>query len=221
MKRMLIVILSLLAVQIALAVFTGANAAEIPIFPGFSKEGALLVPAWFGVFIFPGLTVLYFINGLVDLRLSRPKSPSRYDRFYPPTVYMALFFTIAWQIQATLNAMEVVSTNMYHFSLLAGVFVLLAGNVYPRVPFKSYGGWPLPWLFKSEKIWRKTHRFTGFSWAAGGVLIILLTFLDMGMMGQGTQGQLLGNGSLLVLFLGIVPVPYSYFIYRKSLAVQQ
>ena len=56
------------------------------------------------------------------------------------------------------------------FVLVYGIFVILLGNLTPRIPFKSFMGIWLPWLFKSEDIWRRAHRLAGFIYMGFGIV---------------------------------------------------
>ena len=88
---------------------------------------------------------------------------------------------------------------------LVGLLILVIGNYLPKSRQSYTVGIKLPWTLDSEENWNKTHRFSGFVWVLGGLLIIANAFI----------------GSIYVLFavlalLVVFPIVCSYLIYRKE-----
>lgn len=208
--------LLILALQICLAVFTGLSVAEIPLLPGGDKDPGIWLNGWIGAFIYPGFTAFVLICGFIDTLFSRKHKPSYFDRFYPPFIYVLVVYSFVLQASATLGGMKLITPHIDQFILTSGAMIILLGNIFPRVPYKSLNGLPLPWVFRSEKVWRKTHRFTGFSWVGAGALCIIYVVLDTSIQTQGMARQVLIIVRWIVVALVIFPFPYSYFIYRKT-----
>jgi uncharacterized membrane protein len=77
-------------------------------------------------------------------------------------------------------------------------------NVKPNYFF----GIRTPWALENEEVWRKTHRLAARLWLPGGLLLVVLSLI--------LHGEVMFAGFIaIVLVLGIVPVAYSYFYYRK------
>ena len=88
--------------------------------------------------------------------------------------------------------------------LLLGIMFILIGNYLPKVKQNYTMGVQLPWTLNDEDNWNKTHRLTGFLWVIGGFIFFIVPFFPV----------------LLFINLGlllVVPIIYSYTIYKKKL----
>lgn len=94
--------------------------------------------------------------------------------------------------------------------LLFGVLFLLIGNLMPKIIRNKTMGIKLFWTIYNEENWNKTHRLAGKLWVLGGLLCLLAVFLP-------TKAMI---ATVLVITFGmiLVPVLYSYSIYRKHKA---
>lgn len=89
--------------------------------------------------------------------------------------------------------------------LMCGILFLIIGNYLPKCKQNYTMGIKVAWTLNSEENWNKTHRFAGFIWTMGSMIIILTT--------------LLGYPFVLfpvVLIMAFVPIVYSYLLYRKG-----
>jgi len=88
---------------------------------------------------------------------------------------------------------------------IAGLMVVICGNYLPKSKRNYTIGIKLPWTLDSEDNWRKTHRFAGFVWVAGGLILIANAFFAAPYV------------SLAVIALLIVlPFAYSYLAYARQ-----
>ncbi len=62
---------------------------------------------------------------------------------------------------------------------MAGLAVAISGNYLPKCKRNYTIGIKLPWTLDNEENWNHTHRFSGFVWAIGGILIIIGAFLEI------------------------------------------
>ena len=88
-----------------------------------------------------------------------------------------------------------------------GVLFILIGNYLPKTKQSYTMGIKLPWTLASEENWNRTHRLGGFLWVIGGALFILMSFIGWSM------AAFLSIIALMVL----VPMVYSYLLYRKGI----
>ena len=58
-----------------------------------------------------------------------------------------------------------------------GVLFMIIGNYLPKCKQNYTMGIKLPWTLDDEENWNRTHRFAGFLWVAGGVVIAINAFL--------------------------------------------
>jgi len=92
---------------------------------------------------------------------------------------------------------------------LIGIVIVICGNYLPKSRQNYTVGIKLPWTLHSETNWNKTHRFAGFLWVAGGLVILVSAFLPV------------KNIQLVVIaLLVIAPFLYSYFEYKKETRIR-
>lgn len=90
--------------------------------------------------------------------------------------------------------------------VLIGLLFAIIGNYMPKCKQNYTIGIKIPWTLNSEENWNKTHRFAGYLWTLCGIAIMLTGFFG---------GFLIFFGIALVMV--IVPVIYSYILYRKGI----
>ncbi len=95
--------------------------------------------------------------------------------------------------------------------LLGGMFVVL-GNYFKTIKANYFVGIRTPWTLESESVWKATHAMAGQLWFVGGIIVML-------------GSVVLPSPSAMVLLLGValvialVPVVYSYWLYRQEARV--
>ncbi|MBR6620672.1 MAG: SdpI family protein [Clostridia bacterium] len=89
--------------------------------------------------------------------------------------------------------------------LIFGAMFVIIGNYMPKCKQNYSLGIKLPWTLNDEENWNKTHRFAGFLWVAGGIVILATSFLGSFVIFMG-----------ITLLMVIVPTVYSYRIYKKK-----
>jgi uncharacterized membrane protein len=94
--------------------------------------------------------------------------------------------------------------------MLPLLFVAL-GNRFGRIRQNWFFGIRAPWTLDSEEVWTKTHRMAGRLWVGGGLLLLPAAFLP------GTAGILILSVAIVVF--AVVPVVYSFVLYRRAVTV--
>lgn len=95
--------------------------------------------------------------------------------------------------------------------LFCGLSLMLAyiGNLMHSIKPNYFAGFRLPWTLENEENWRKTHQLASKIWFAGGIILAVLSLI-------------LNFKALFIVFMSaiflmtIIPVIYSYNIYRLS-----
>ncbi len=90
-------------------------------------------------------------------------------------------------------------------SLLLGLLFTVIGNYMPKCKQNYTIGIKLPWTLESEENWNKTHRFAGWVWMLGGLLVMLTGFFD------GTRFFM-----AVMLVIVLAPTVYSYILHLKK-----
>ena len=93
------------------------------------------------------------------------------------------------------------------FPGLFGILFVVMGNYLPKIKQNRTMGIKISWALNNEENWNKTHRLAGKLWVAGGIVLIAISFLPLKW----------AFAIMVTLFLVmmIVPVVYSYSIYRQ------
>ena len=214
MKDMFKTGLVVLALQICLAVFTGFNVDQVLLIPGWTGKGIWL-SRWIGAFIYPMMSLYILFNAFAEHFFFRRRNVSRFDRFYPPYFFIYTAFIILLQVYATLVGMKIVSPHFLHFTIITGTVLSGLGNIMPRAPYRAVLSLPLPWLYKSEKTWRKSHRFIGFTWFVAGVILTAGSLLALTLKLNRNE-IIVYVVRWLIICLFLIPIPYSYFIHKKN-----
>ena len=87
-----------------------------------------------------------------------------------------------------------------------GLLFTVIGNFLPKCKQNYTIGIKLPWTLNSEENWNKTHRFAGILWVIGGLATLVL-----GLFGA------IWVYIPILLAMAIVPVIYSFLLYRKGI----
>ncbi|AXY75091.1 DUF1648 domain-containing protein [Paraflavitalea soli] len=95
-----------------------------------------------------------------------------------------------------------------------GLMLAMMGNYFQALRPNYFVGIRTPWTLESEDVWKKTHWLGGRLWMAGGVLIIILSFIIRNHM-----PLLIVAGSILFILV-VVPVGFSFIAFRKESSAQ-
>lgn len=88
-----------------------------------------------------------------------------------------------------------------------GVLLLVLGSYMSKLRKNFFIGIRTPWTLASDEVWARTHRLGGWMFLLAGAVAIL-----SGLTGWPGQGA---NIIFMVVTAGLVPVVYSFIIYRK------
>ena len=89
--------------------------------------------------------------------------------------------------------------------LFMGALFIIIGNYLPKCKQSYTMGIKLPWTLDDEENWNKTHRFAGFIWVIGGIIIMASAIIGAFWI-----------FFVLLIPMVVVPVVYSYSIYKKK-----
>lgn len=92
------------------------------------------------------------------------------------------------------------------FPALFGILFVVMGNYMPKIKQNRTMGIKISWALNNEENWNKTHRLAGKLWVAGGLVLVATSFLPL----KWAIAIMLS----VFLVMMIVPVVYSYSIYR-------
>lgn len=170
----------------------------------YAKKTELLV--MLGIFCAVSVGVYLLIKNVHKIdpkRAGKEKSPT-FDKL---SVGIVLFMSV-------IGIIIVLATGGDKFYLkamlpLLGLLFAFLGNVMYNIKPNYFAGIRVPWTLNSEYNWKKTHRLAGKVWFVGGILLAITTLL---VPANYMTAIILAFTAIMV----IVPIAYSYSIYRKE-----
>ncbi len=90
-----------------------------------------------------------------------------------------------------------------------GIFLAVLGNFMHSIKPNYFIGFRIPWTLENEDNWRKTHFLVSKVWVVGGILMALFPLLTSPIIG-------IIAFSIILLTMIVVPIVYSYQLYKKQ-----
>lgn len=88
-------------------------------------------------------------------------------------------------------------------------FMMIFGNISPKIPFNRYMGLRLPWTIRDEDTWKIAHKIVGYMAFPIGILMIITSFFF--------KSQTVAGVGILSWIL--IPGLYSLWFYYKKFYV--
>lgn len=177
--------LPLLVVLIALPILPE----QIPAHYNFNNQ----VDRWgskYETLIYPCITIAFgcFMLGMAKYSAKHEKDGTNNENVCMIAGIVSLFLFNAMTgcfLYADFNKVENLSAisvdiNQLLFGIL-GICMIIIGNIMPKVRMNSVIGLRTPWSMKNEITWKKSQRFGGISFIIGGIVIVIICFLQKEM----------------------------------------
>ncbi|MFP4016077.1 MAG: SdpI family protein [Halanaerobiales bacterium] len=203
-------LLALIAAMFIVSIVVYSDLPEkVPMHWNLQGEVDDYVNHFWGAFMLPliglGIFLLMLVAPLID------PSKNNYSKF--SKIYR-LFRIIMIVFIAVLHFVVISAALGYNLDigriivLVLAIFYLVFGNYMPRIRHNYFLGIKSPWTLDSEKVWRKTHRFTGKLFLASGIIMLISVLF----------GDIIRFILVMVSILGssIAGIVYSYFVYREE-----
>ncbi len=144
------------------------------------------------------ITFLPFIDPL------RQKIESRFKTFL--LVRDALLVTFALFFVVSLMTAVKGEPRIYWLGVAVGIFLIIYANYLPKIPRNFSIGMKTRWALSSEIVWKKTQIFSGWLFAATGIMFIVfaLTGLNAAIPG------------LAIIPVMVIIEVYSYLVYKRG-----
>lgn len=159
-----------------------------------------------GAFVFPIVMAAMWLVFLVLPRISpRGFEMEPFARAWgilKVAVLALVLFTGALVMRAAKTHEALSQTVMF---AAVGVLFVVIGNLLGKITRNFFVGIRTPWTLASEEVWYRTHRLGGKCFVAGGLFVIAASVLHLGVWPIFVS----------IALAGLVPVVYSYVIYRK------
>ena len=122
-------------------------------------------------------TYFFILLTVIDIRTRRMERAEQFDKQYIP--YITILYVYCFIIQLAITIFGENIRLWDDFLLLVyGLFLILLGNLMPRIPYRSLMGLWLPWIFRSESVWRLSHRLGGQLMFLTGFCFIVISALN-------------------------------------------
>jgi uncharacterized membrane protein len=164
------------------------------------------MPKFWGAYLFPlimaAMWVLFLVLPKISPRGFEMEPFLRAWGVLKVTILLLMAYIGVLVLRAARHGGELSQTAIF---VAMGILFAVIGNVLGKVTRNFFVGIRTPWTLASEEVWYRTHRLAGKLFVAAGLFIAVAAFLHM---------------TLWPLFValgiaGLVPVVYSYVIYRK------
>ena len=94
------------------------------------------------------------------------------------------------------------------YPVMIGALLVFFGNLLPRARSNFFFGIRTPWTLSSERVWERTHRFSGAATVLAGIVVILSVFAPP----RWSAWVILSS----VMTMGLASVVYSYVAWRQE-----
>jgi uncharacterized membrane protein len=150
---------------------------QIPIHFGLQGAPNGWAPAPVGLFLLPVAGALLWTSRVVLPRIDpRGRNLVRSGKAYG-TIWMAstvVLMLLEGQIIATALGSNVPRLQLV--TALIGGFLAIVGNVLGKLRWNYTVGIRTPWTLSNERVWDQTHRFAGWAFVIGGVVLLVSAF---------------------------------------------
>ncbi|PIT90352.1 MAG: hypothetical protein COU22_02660 [Candidatus Komeilibacteria bacterium CG10_big_fil_rev_8_21_14_0_10_41_13] len=171
---------------------------------GSKFEGAFLMPL-----IAIGMYILFRFLPKID-----PKK-EKYEQFFK--IYL-LFRNLIMIMMLAIYLIASASTLGYDvrvevwIPIIVGVLFIILGNYMGKLKPNWFMGIRTPWTLSNDEVWNKTHRLGGKLFIILGLLLILTPILP--------YSNIFLTLVTPVILVALIPIVYSYVIYKKIKAVR-
>ena len=170
---------------------------------GWSDKTTLLfIPGVFGISIYFLMLVIPFLD-------PKKKIQQMGDKFYTFRFMLTFFISVLMTYILYAGKEGSLKDPNMLIALVGALFTML-GNYFQTIRPNYFIGIRTPWTLENEQVWKKTHLLGGRIWMAGGILIVILSFL------------ITDNHSLMIAFgilsfiMVIIPVIFSYTEFKRE-----
>ena len=162
----------------------------------------------FGAFGIPLINLVIYVM-MVALPEIDPKRKnySNFASTYAFMKYLLVIFFLGMELISLLTASGMIQNTPLLIEVMVSLLFILMGNVMGRFKHNYFIGVRTPWTLANPEDWRKTHRLAAPLWVVGGVLNIILFLTGLTFNGV--------SFILIIVIIAVVPILYSYLIYRK------
>jgi uncharacterized membrane protein len=157
------------------------------------------------VFLMPILTyILMLVVPKIDPKKRIEAMGGKYDQF---KFILVAFMSVLTIFIIYISKNQKLSSPSIIFVLLGILFVSL-GNYFKVLKQNYFIGIKTPWTLENEEVWKLTHLLAGKMWVIGGLSVVILSLI----LPEDINFYFFMS---ITAIISIVPIVYSYLIYKK------
>lgn len=157
------------------------------------------------VFLLPVLT--YFLMLVIPKIDPKKRIELMGGKYYQIKFVLVIFMSILALYIIQSSKSQTLSSPSIVFVLIGLLFMAL-GNYFKVIKQNYFLGIKTPWTLESEEIWKLTHILAGKLWIVGGLLIVISSLV----IPENVNFYIFIS---ITAIISIVPIVYSYLIFKK------
>ena len=135
-----------------------------------------------------------------------PKRKNISDKFFKWILWIVPIISVAACLACYAVSLGVNVDMGMTVNILVGIVFIIVGNYMHKVKQNYTVGIKLPWTLNSEENWNRTHRMSSWFWMIAGIIFIVNAILQI-------EWLIIP----VIVILLVVPIVYSYLLYRKGI----
>jgi len=157
------------------------------------------------VFLMPILTyILMLVVPKIDPKKRIEAMGGKYDQF---KFIVVSFMSILSVFIIYISKNQKLSSPSF-ILVLVGILFLFMGNYFKVLKPNYFIGIKTPWTLENEEVWKLTHLLAGKMWVIGGIAIVIFSLI----LPENINFYFFMS---ITAIISIVPIVYSYIIYKK------
>lgn len=219
MKKYLLLIISVINTAIAALYLAFMTSSKIPMHYGIdgnvdrysTKWELMLLPCILLVIAIAFLIYGFFTKSDVNETKNKKYLSKMLCGLY--TVFFVLFWSLT--LITTKGIKNIGSVVPSLILILMGALMIFIGNMFGKIKQNSTFGIKTHATLKSEKVWKKTHRLSGYLTVANGIIWIVCGITGF-FMSTLSLWLLLPCLIAMIILMVIIPLVYSEVLYHKE-----
>lgn len=177
----------------------------------YNNDGSVswAINKFLGALIFMAIVtfiyVYYLIFPIIDPKKRNYKSFSSTYSLIVTTILIIVYFA---EILIIVSNIGVTMSPNIVINLVLALLFIVVGNYFQKIRTNWFIGLRTPWTLSNEKIWKKTHRFTGRIYITLGIIFVLLAFFNAPINWI--------TIIIIILLASLLPFVYSFIVYKKN-----
>jgi uncharacterized membrane protein len=157
------------------------------------------------VFLMPILTyIIMLVVPNIDPKKRIEAMGGKYDQF---KFILVAFMSVLSIFIVYISKNQKLSSPGIIF-VLVGILYIFLGNYFKVLKQNYFIGIKTPWTLENEEVWKLTHLLAGKLWVIGGLAVVILSLI----VPEDINFYIFLS---ITAVISIVPIVYSYLIYKK------